>query len=171
MTHGGCGKIRQSAWFVLPRSFPTVTAPTVGCQRAGMRIWRACERHRRRRRIAHQRHRDEEVRMPVTPTYPGVYVEEIPSGVRTITGVSTSVTAFVGYFNRGPLDTAVQLFNIGDLDRQFGGLHPDDETAYAIQQFFLNGGATAWVVRVASTEDPAMAAGVTLQDAGGAAVL
>lgn len=31
--------------------------------------------------------------MPVTPTYPGVYVEEIPSGVRTITGVATSITA------------------------------------------------------------------------------
>ena len=35
--------------------------------------------------------------MPVSPTYPGVYIEEVPSGVRTIVGVSTSVTAFVGY--------------------------------------------------------------------------
>ena len=25
--------------------------------------------------------------MPVTPTYPGVYIEEVSSGVRTITGV------------------------------------------------------------------------------------
>ena len=25
--------------------------------------------------------------MPVSPTYPGVYIEEIPSGVRTISGV------------------------------------------------------------------------------------
>ena len=39
--------------------------------------------------------------MPVTPTYPGVYVVEIPSGVRTITGVATSVAAFVDYFRRG----------------------------------------------------------------------
>ena len=31
--------------------------------------------------------------MPVAPTYPGVYIEEIPSGVHTITGVSTSITA------------------------------------------------------------------------------
>ena len=107
--------------------------------------------------------------MPVTPTYPGVYIEEIPSGVRTITGVSTSVTAFVGYFHRGPLDTAVRIFNIGDFEREFGGLHPDDETGYAIQQFFLNGGATAWVVRVASAAAPAAAAAeLTLRDAAAA---
>ena len=37
--------------------------------------------------------------MPSALTYPGVYVEEIPSGVRTITGVATSVTAFVGACN------------------------------------------------------------------------
>ncbi|HWD47354.1 MAG TPA: phage tail sheath C-terminal domain-containing protein [Actinomycetota bacterium] len=101
--------------------------------------------------------------MPVTPTYPGVYIEEIPSGVRPITGVSTSVTAFVGFFPRGPIDTAVRLSSIGDFEREFGGLHPGDETGYAIQQFFLNGGATAWVVRVASS-DP-RAARVTLQNA------
>jgi uncharacterized protein len=29
--------------------------------------------------------------MPVTPTYPGVYIEEIPRGVHTITGVATSM--------------------------------------------------------------------------------
>jgi phage tail sheath protein FI len=34
--------------------------------------------------------------MPVSPTYPGVYLEEVPSGSRTVTGASTSVTAFVG---------------------------------------------------------------------------
>ena len=34
--------------------------------------------------------------MPVTVNYPGVYIEELPSSVRTIVGVPTSVTAFVG---------------------------------------------------------------------------
>jgi len=34
--------------------------------------------------------------MPAALTYPGVYIEEIPSGVRTITGVATSITAFLG---------------------------------------------------------------------------
>jgi phage tail sheath protein FI len=88
--------------------------------------------------------------MPVALTYPGVYVEEIPSGVRTITGVSTSVAAFVGFTGRGPIDTPVQLFSFGDFERQFGGLALDSEVGYGVQQFFLNGGSEAWVVRTAN---------------------
>lgn len=88
--------------------------------------------------------------MAVTPTYPGVYIEEIPSGVRTITGVATSVTAFVGLFTRGPMNVALQLFSFADFEREFGGLRRDSEASYGIRQFFLNGGAEAWVVRVGS---------------------
>jgi len=88
--------------------------------------------------------------MPVAPTYPGVYIEEVPSGVRTITGVATSIAAFVGYFSRGPMNEAVRIFNPGDFEREFGGLHRDSEAAYAIDQFFLNGGTQAWVVRTAA---------------------
>lgn len=114
--------------------------------------------------------------MPVTPTYPGVYIEETPSGVRTIVGVSTSTTAFVGFFHRGPLDTPIRCFSLGDFEREFGGLHPDDEAGYAVQQFFLGGGSDAWVVRVAAEDagpppTSPVAADVTLQDATGAAVL
>ena len=47
--------------------------------------------------------------MPVTPTFPGVYIEEVPSGVRTITGVATSIAAFVGFTARGPVDRAVRI--------------------------------------------------------------
>ena len=47
--------------------------------------------------------------MPVTPTYPGVYVEEIPSAVRTITGVATSIGAFIDFFPRGPMNQAVRF--------------------------------------------------------------
>jgi hypothetical protein len=86
--------------------------------------------------------------MPVAPTYPGVYIEEIASGVRPITGVATSVAAFVDFFKRGPTNLAVQIFNLGDFDREFGGLDTRSEASYAIQQFFLNGGSQAWVVRV-----------------------
>ena len=88
--------------------------------------------------------------MPIIPTYPGVYIEEIPSGVRTITGVATSIAAFVGYFPQGLMDKAVQIFNMGDFEREFGGLNSQSEASYAIQQFFLNGGTEAWVVRTAS---------------------
>ncbi|WP_250283818.1 phage tail sheath C-terminal domain-containing protein [Frankia sp. CiP1_Cm_nod2] len=88
--------------------------------------------------------------MPVSPTYPGVYIQEIPSGVRTITGVSTSVAAFVDFFPKGPLETPVQVFNWTEFVRTFGGLHPSSEASYGIQQFFLNGGTEAWAVRTAS---------------------
>lgn len=88
--------------------------------------------------------------MPVTPTYPGVYIEEIPSGVRTIVGVATSVTALVDYFTRGPINKAVQIFSLADFEREFGGLDRQSEGSYAIQQFFLNEGGEAWVVRTAS---------------------
>ena len=87
--------------------------------------------------------------MPSQLTYPGVYIEELPSGVRTVTGVATSITAFVGYTAQGPVDKAVQVFNFGEFTREFGGLHRDSDVSYAIQQFFLNGGSNALVVRVA----------------------
>ncbi|BCH34318.1 hypothetical protein MesoLjLc_62480 [Mesorhizobium sp. L-8-10] len=89
--------------------------------------------------------------MPVHPTYPGVYIEEIPSGVRPVAAVATSIAAFVGSFRKGLLDEAVQLLSIADFEREYGGLDRNSETSYAIQQFFLNGGTEAWVVRVADT--------------------
>jgi Bacteriophage tail sheath protein len=98
--------------------------------------------------------------MPATYTYPGVYIEEIPSGVRTITGVSTSDTAFIDFFARGPVDEPVRITSFGDFEREFGGLDRRSEGSYAIQQFFLNGGAIAWVVRV--TADNAAVAALTL---------
>ena len=99
--------------------------------------------------------------MPATPTYPGVYIEEVPSGVRTITGVSTSVTAFVGYTQKGPVNKAVRVFDFGAFERKFGGLAKDSEIGYAVRQFFLNGGAEAWIVRVATG---AVKAAITLKN-------
>jgi phage tail sheath protein FI len=93
--------------------------------------------------------------MPIIPTYPGVYVQELPSGVRTITAVSTSVTAFVGSAKRGPVNKAVEVQNFGDFARKFGGLQADSEMSYAVQQFFLNGGTDAWVVRLAKNPQTA----------------
>lgn len=87
--------------------------------------------------------------MPVTTTYPGVYVEELPSGVRTITGVSTSVTAFIGKAKRGPVNRAVRVQSFAGFERRFGGLSAESELSYAVRQFFLNGGAEAWIVRIA----------------------
>jgi len=55
--------------------------------------------------------------MPVTPTYPGVYIEEIPSGVHTITGVATSIAAFAGWAPKGPTDSAELVLSWPEITR------------------------------------------------------
>ena len=86
--------------------------------------------------------------MPVTPTYPGVYIEEIPSGVRTITGVATSITAFIGRAPRGPVNDPITINSFGDYERHFGGLSLDSTMSYAVRDFYLNGGSQAIIVRL-----------------------
>jgi uncharacterized protein len=88
--------------------------------------------------------------MPVQPTYPGVYIEELPSGVRTITGVATSITAFIGRALRGPTDKAVTINSYGDFERIFGGLWVGSALGYAVRDFYLNGGSQAIIVRLVS---------------------
>jgi phage tail sheath protein FI len=82
-------------------------------------------------------------------SYPGVYIVEKPSGVRTITGVATSVAAFVGFTRKGVPDKAVMITSFADFERQYGGLDRDSPVSYAVRQFFLNGGTQALIVRVA----------------------
>jgi uncharacterized protein len=87
--------------------------------------------------------------MATAPTYPGVYIEEIPSGVRTITGVATSITAFVGFAPRGPVNEPRLVQSVTEYARVFGGLSTDSTMSYAVQQFFQNGGRDALILRVA----------------------
>ena len=91
--------------------------------------------------------------MPITPTYPGIYIEELPSSTHTITAAPTSITVFVGYthpFKTKNFKKAVQLFSFTDYEREFGGLFASDifdsTLAYSVNQFFLNGGTNAYVV-------------------------
>jgi phage tail sheath protein FI len=86
--------------------------------------------------------------MPVIPTYPGVYIEEIPSGVHTITGVATSITAFIGQAARGEINEPVVINNFGDFERLFGGLTDDSMLSYAVRDFYLNGGNQALIIRI-----------------------
>lgn len=86
--------------------------------------------------------------MPTPVTYPGVYIQEVASGARTITGVATSITAFVGRALRGPVDEPTRVQNFGEFERHFGGLWRDSTLGYAVRQFFLNGGGDALIVRV-----------------------
>ncbi len=99
--------------------------------------------------------------MPIQPSYPGVYIQEIPSGVRTITGVSTSIAAFFGRTLKGPINKAVRCLSLSDFQREFGGGHALSDTGSSIKQFFDNGGTDCYVVRVAKG---AAAASVTLRN-------
>ncbi len=83
-----------------------------------------------------------------TYTYPGVYIQEIPSGVHTITGVATSIAAFVGWADQGPTDQATLVQSWSDFATQFGGLDARSYLGYAVNQFFLNGGQQAYIVRL-----------------------
>lgn len=85
--------------------------------------------------------------MPSRIAYPGVYLEEIPGGSRSISGVPTGVAAFVGCTVRGPDHHPVRVGSFADFERVFGGLAPDSEVGYAVYLFFANGGREAWVVR------------------------
>ena len=92
--------------------------------------------------------------MPLQLSYPGVYVEEIPSGVRTITGVATSIAAFAGWAPQGPTDSAGLVLSWADFVRQYRALARDPSSGepaylgYAVSQFFANGGQQAYVIRL-----------------------
>ena len=87
--------------------------------------------------------------MPIPPTNPGVYITEVTSENRTVTGVDTAITAFVGVAPRGPIDEPVPVHSFSEFERAFGGLWPHGGLGYAVRDFYLNGGGQALVVRVA----------------------
>ena len=111
--------------------------------------------------------------MPVTPTYPGIYIQEAPSSTHTVIAASTNVAVFIGYSH--PLKTdpslfgkATQIFGFMDYQRQFGGFVRSaafakqaydltssganvGDLAVAVNQFFLNGGTTAYIVALSPT--------------------
>jgi phage tail sheath protein FI len=110
--------------------------------------------------------------MSVTTSFPGVYITEIPSGSRTITGVATSITAFIGSALRGPVNEPVAISSEADFERTFGGLWRSSGLGYAVTDFYLNGGSDALVVRIAHTGDavPEQNAATATVDAGGLAL-
>lgn len=93
--------------------------------------------------------------------HPGVYVQEVPSAVRPIEGVSTSTAAFVGVASKGPIPgtilpngrmaTPVMITSFTDYTRQFGDFRRDSFLTYAAQAFFANGGSRVYIVRVVRT--------------------
>jgi len=91
--------------------------------------------------------------MTVAISYPGVYIEELPSTTHPIVPAPTSIAVFIGYthpFKTIHFGMPVELFTFSDYERNFGGLYRNglvpSDVAYAVYQFFLNGGSHAWVV-------------------------
>jgi hypothetical protein len=109
--------------------------------------------------------------MPSVLSYPGVYIEEVPSGVRTITGVATSITAFVGRALRGPVNQPVRVQSFAEYSRLFGELWQPSTMGYAVNQFFQHGGSDALIVRVFNGDVAATSATLSLDTAAGALLL
>ena len=108
---------------------------------------------------------------------PGVYVEETSFRAKSIEGVGTSTTAFVGPTRRGPLGGVPELVtSLPDFERIYGSLENlalgdvSDAArrlnfvAHAARAYFDNGGSRLYVVRTLNTA--AVASGALL--AGGA---
>ena len=91
--------------------------------------------------------------MAISVTYPGVYVQELPSSVHTIVGVPTSVAAFVGEAPRGPVDVAKQVDSWPAYVRMYGGVDNAFPMSWAVFLFFNNGGSVAQIVRATGGTD------------------
>ena len=90
--------------------------------------------------------------MPTTPPIrPGVFTGDVPVSARPIRGVATSVTAFVGRTLQGPVDEPTAVASFTGFANRFGGLHADCPLAYAVRDFFANGGGRALIVRLAGS--------------------
>jgi hypothetical protein len=101
--------------------------------------------------------------MATSYSYPGVYVQELQSASHPISGVPTSIAAFVGYTKTGIDNRAQEIFSFGDFERLYGGVVANSELSYAVQQFFQNGGGQAYIVRTPATSLGAKAAQVQFQ--------
>lgn len=103
--------------------------------------------------------------MSTARLFPGVFIDEIPSGVQTITGVPTAIAAFVGRTQMGPVNDPVIVNSFGDFQRNFGGLDARSSVGYAVRDFFQNGGGQAVIVRLFN---PAAAPGAAITFTNGA---
>jgi phage tail sheath protein FI len=110
--------------------------------------------------------------MAVSPTYPGVYITETASIPHVVTPATTNLTAFIGEFPKGPTTEAVLVTSWAGFEAEFGPLGPESSlAAYAVSQFFLNGGIGAWIVRMVPSADAALSQWVSQPAAAAAATV
>jgi phage tail sheath protein FI len=81
-------------------------------------------------------------------TYPGVYIEEVSSGQHTISGVATSIAAFIGWSSQGPVGEATLVESWLEYQALYGGMVQGNYLGYAVYQFFANGGSQAYIIRL-----------------------
>lgn len=79
---------------------------------------------------------------------PGVYPLGAGARFTSLTIADTHVVGFVGIANRGPLDVPVQLQSWAEFVEVYGA-SSEGYLARAVEGFFLNGGRSCFVVRVA----------------------
>jgi phage tail sheath protein FI len=94
-----------------------------------------------------------------TYQHPGIYIQEIPSA-RSIQGASTSVAAFVGVTDMGPINTPTLVTSWSAYARQFGGLVWMGFNSWAVYEFFQEGGAACYVVRLDDSKSSAATASI-----------
>ncbi|MGK8558168.1 phage tail sheath family protein [Nocardia gipuzkoensis] len=94
-------------------------------------------------------------------SYPGVYVEEVSSGVRPLDTASTSTAAFVGFAEMGPA-AVTRVTNWTEFQRRYGSFFDDGFLAHSVFQYFNNGGRQCYIVRVIRSD--AVTASVTIQN-------
>lgn len=83
--------------------------------------------------------------------YPGVYIEEIPSGSKPIEGVATSNAVFIGYTTQGPIGEAELIHQWDEYVDTYGGVKSStDAMGLAVSTFYLNGGKNAYIARLAA---------------------
>lgn len=95
-------------------------------------------------------------------SYPGVYVEEVSSGIRPIEAASSSTAAFVGLSEKGPDNEALRVTSWTEFQRHYGAHINDGYLAHSVFQFFNNGGRQCYIVRI--TRADARVANVTVQN-------
>src|SRR5947199_10513119 len=94
---------------------------------------------------------------------PGVYVEEVSYRAKSIEGVSTTTTGFIGPARYGPIDLEPDVItSLGEFERVYGDrqqLHFKDDSGldappihnylwHAARAFFEEGGRRLYVQRV-----------------------
>lgn len=69
---------------------------------------------------------------------------------KSLDAAETSVAAFIGAAEQGPVDDAIRIGSLAEFSKHFGTVADKYPLSHAVRQFFENGGQKAFIVRVSS---------------------